>query len=106
MTGRPSVYTPELAAEICERLACGESLRAICRGETMPGPTRVYCWLDEKPEFRERYARAREAQGEHCADEIIAVADGVRTSDSLVAGSGRAACSRRAYMDCGKAGAG
>lgn len=32
-----SKYTPELAAEICTRLAAGESLRSICRADvSMP----------------------------------------------------------------------
>jgi hypothetical protein len=60
MTGRPSVYTAEIAAEICVRLACGESLRAICHDETMPGQMTIYRWLSENcGGFREQYARAR-----------------------------------------------
>jgi len=27
--GRPTAYTPEIAAEICERMAAGESLREL-----------------------------------------------------------------------------
>ena len=34
--GRPSVYSPELASDICKRLAIGESLVEICREDKMP----------------------------------------------------------------------
>ena len=77
--GRPSRYTPELAAVICERLAVGESLRSICADKAMPGLSTVMGWLfDDKHEgFPEQYARAREAQAELRADEITDIADGV-----------------------------
>ena len=77
--GRPSRYTPELAAVICERLAEGESLRTICADKAMPGLSTVMGWLfDGKHEgFPEQYARAREAQAELRADEITDIADGV-----------------------------
>ena len=75
MTGRPSDYAPELANQICDRLAGGASLRAICSANDMPGKTTVFRWLNEHEEFRDQYARAREAQAEHWADEIIEIAD-------------------------------
>jgi hypothetical protein len=77
-TGRPSSYTDEIADEICERLAEGESLRAICKSDGMPRMSSVFRWLaDEANErFREQYARAREEQAEALADEIVTIADG------------------------------
>lgn len=73
---RPSDYTPELAAEICGRLASGSPLSKICGGEeNFPSLTTVYRWLQEKPEFRELYARAREDQADTLADEILQIAD-------------------------------
>lgn len=68
-------FTQELADEICERLAKGESLRSICRDEHVPSLTTVLRWVEEKPEFSEQYARAREAQADTLADEIISIAD-------------------------------
>ena len=58
--GRPSKYAPEMAAEICERIAEGESLREICAGQDTPGKTTVLSWLKKHEEFRVQYARARE----------------------------------------------
>ena len=84
MTGRPSRYTAEIADEICERLASGESLRSICRNDHMPGQTTVFRWLSENTEFWEQYARAREAQAECLADELVEIADEVQDTDDMV----------------------
>lgn len=73
--GRPSDYTPEAADEICQRLADGESLRSICLGDGMPRQSTVFRWLAAREEFREQYVRAREAQAEYLADQIIEIAD-------------------------------
>jgi transposase-like protein len=68
-------YSPELAAAICERLAAGESLRAICRDDGMPAPSTVLSWKDEYKDFGEQYARAREAGYTLLAEEIIEISD-------------------------------
>ena len=73
--GRPTDYTPELTARICERLAVGESLRSICRDDEMPSMASIFLWLSKHPEFSEQYARAREAQAESHADRIVEIAD-------------------------------
>lgn len=79
VTGRPSIYTPEIADEICTRLANGESLRAICgsdRDDFMPALGTVMRWVVENQAFREQYEEARRIQAETMADEIVAIADG------------------------------
>lgn len=73
--GRPSDYTAETASIICDRLAKGESLRAICRDDDMPAASSVFLWLNKHPEFTEQYARAREAQADFYAEEIIEISD-------------------------------
>jgi hypothetical protein len=76
--GRPSLYTPELAANICGRLAVGETLRSICRDEGMPVHSAVIGWtLNAKlaPGFADQYARARDAGLNVMAEEILAIAD-------------------------------
>ena len=75
--GRPSEYTPERGEAILARLAVGDTLRAICRGEDAPGLTTVYRWLEADADFRERYARAREIQAHTWADEVV---DAARTA--------------------------
>jgi hypothetical protein len=73
--GRPSSYTPELADLICERLADGESLRAICSEDAMPAKSTVFKWLCENPDFSDQYARARETQADSLFDDILTIAD-------------------------------
>lgn len=76
--GRPSEFTPEIANEICERLAKGESLRRITgpdRDDFMPGQTTVFRWLEENEEFRKQYAYARERQADLYAEQVIDIAD-------------------------------
>lgn len=73
MTG--ITYTPQIAAEICRRIAAGESLRAICEDGHMPSRDAVYNWLRSNADFRGQYVRAREDQAETFLDEIIAISD-------------------------------
>lgn len=68
--GRPSIYSAELAASICERIALGESLRAICRDEGMPDQSTVHRWLSQDDEFASKCARARELQGDTMFDRV------------------------------------
>lgn len=58
--GRPSKFTPELADEICERLASGEPLAKICRDEHMPERVTVHEWRKGDEAFSLRYAYARD----------------------------------------------
>jgi hypothetical protein len=73
--GRPSDYSTETSALICERLGLGESLREICADETMPDKSTVMRWLARHQEFRDQYARARETQADYYAEEIIEISD-------------------------------
>lgn len=73
--GRPSEFTQDKADAICLRLADGESLRSICRDDSMPSKTAVLKWLDAHESFAAQYARARAAQADHYADEIADIAD-------------------------------
>ena len=73
--GRASEFTQEVADAICERIAQGESLRAICRDEEMPATSTVCKWLTQQKAFAEQYARAREAQADALFDEILEIAD-------------------------------
>jgi hypothetical protein len=77
---RHSSYNTRIADDICERLANGESLRRICLTPDYPRQATVFRWLAAQEEFREQYARAREAQADTLADEIIDIADGKRSA--------------------------
>jgi hypothetical protein len=73
--GRPSLYTPELAVEICRRLAAGETLRAICRDDHMPDERTVRTWALENEEFSPQYDTARKIGYASWFDEIKDIAD-------------------------------
>lgn len=68
---RPSKYSDELVTEICEKIADGKSLRAICREEGMPDITTIMDWLNKKPEFSQQYAHAREMQADGLFDQAL-----------------------------------
>ena len=71
-------YTPELADEICQRLAEGEPLRAICRDEHMPSWRAVYDWIAKDKDFASRIAHAREAGFDAIAEQCLDIADDER----------------------------
>jgi hypothetical protein len=72
---RPKSIKADIAAQICGRLAGGESLRSICSDEGMPDKSTVFRALADDTAFRDQYARAREAQADAIFDEILDIAD-------------------------------
>lgn len=76
--GRPTAYSQSVVDVLLAELAEGKSLRTVCKSAAMPNIATVMRWLadDSKPGFREQYARAREAQAEILADEVVSILDG------------------------------
>lgn len=73
--GRPTKYTKELGEKICERIATSSiGLKTICEENGIEYTT-LKRWLNDNEEFRTLYARAKEDQADHLAEEIIAIAD-------------------------------
>jgi hypothetical protein len=83
--GRPSLYTPELASIICDRLAVPESLKAICRDPGMPSESAVLSWVSSRPEFRRQYDLARDFGRQMGAEDVLAMADSVSPEPEAVA---------------------
>jgi hypothetical protein len=77
--GRPSVFSDELADEICSRLVEGESLRQICRDDHMPHRRTVLRWQAEKPDFATIIARAREGQADCLHDDMADIEAEIRS---------------------------
>jgi hypothetical protein len=75
-SGRPSSYTDDIADEICERLSSGESLLSITGDDDMPAQSSVYRWLNQYPDFQEKYAKARVAQAHAIAERAAEMASG------------------------------
>lgn len=70
-----SKYSDEIATKICEQLSTSsKGLAKICEGLGV-STVSVFRWIEDNEDFRNRYARAREAQADFLADEIIQIAD-------------------------------
>ena len=83
--GRPTLYTPELADEICERVALGETTIAISRDEHMPDRTVMFRWAQANPEFSQRIHAARVESVHTEFEEIRDIADQQGTNRDVVA---------------------
>lgn len=77
MTGRPTDYNETIAAEVCLRLADGESLRKVCSADDMPDKATVLRWVARHESFRDQYAHARELSQEAVAEEYFELLDEV-----------------------------
>ena len=75
MMGRPSSFTPQIGAEICERLAEGVPLAVICREDRMPHVSTVWRWREADKAFAQSIARAREVGFDAIAVECLDIAD-------------------------------
>ena len=74
--GRPLTYTAEIADEVCERLANGESLRSICSDDHLPPESTVRRWaVHDEGGFAAHYAQAREIGYARLAEDILDISD-------------------------------
>lgn len=73
--GRPSIYSEELANQICTRIALGESVRKICSTDDTPNEETIYRWVLNNEDFSKKYRLAREMQQERHLDELLEIAD-------------------------------
>lgn len=69
---------------ICEGLATDHSIKAVCAPENMPCFQDVYTERAKNAEFANAIARAREAQQDYIADEIVQMADNATEADHNV----------------------
>lgn len=78
MGGRKAHYTTRIAKRLCEHIALGATLKKALEKEPM-GPTvpQFWRWIDEYPEFRDMYERARTLQADLMADTIMEMAENV-----------------------------
>lgn len=70
MTGRPTSYTPEIAAAICQLVAEGGNLDRIAQEEGMPSKTAIYGWMKAHKDFADDYAQARAMRADSRSDRI------------------------------------
>ena len=68
-------FSQELFDTICERIADGESVRKISLDDDMPCQTTFFKWLANDEVAAQQYTRAREAQADALANDIVDIAD-------------------------------
>jgi hypothetical protein len=74
--GKPSLYTKELAINICQLLKEGVPLRAICRLEGFPSWPTVYAWMYKDDALSKAIARSRDIGTDAIAEDgLIALAE-------------------------------
>lgn len=66
-------YTEKIGEKICTEIARGRSLVSLCK-EMHLYYEKVTGWMNENPSFAERYARARDAQADYLAEEVLDIA--------------------------------
>lgn len=66
--GRPTNYTPEMGAMICDAIAEGQTLTDFCADEAMPKTSTIGHWRSKHPDFEAMYAHARLLAGDREAD--------------------------------------
>lgn len=69
------VFSEEVFAEMLERIACGDSVRAICDEHGFPSRKTFYGWVLRNEDLRERYETALVARHYALADETLEIAD-------------------------------
>jgi hypothetical protein len=84
MGGRRAKYTTRIAKRICEHIALGATVDQALQKEPLgPSVSLFWRWMDEFPEFREMYERARQMQTDILADKILQMAADVLEKPSL-----------------------
>ncbi len=83
--GRPTLFSDELALEICERIANGRSLRSVCLDKDMPNVATVMRWIDKNSDFCEQYRNACEDRETTHFEEMLTIADEVLPETAEVA---------------------
>ena len=56
---KPIPYDQAIADEVCERIAEGEGLEAICKDDHIPSPETLRKWMAIESIFNGAYTRAR-----------------------------------------------
>lgn len=76
---------PDLAERICERVAGGESLAAVCADEAMPSMDEVITWQRHNPDFAALLNDARKARAEIFLDRVLETVERLERGDIATA---------------------
>jgi hypothetical protein len=73
------IYDHKVGQRICDLIASGQTLAAICREAWAPKARVIHLWFADFPEFRQDYEAAYKIAADHLAREIVALADEAKT---------------------------
>lgn len=80
---KPVSLTPEIAAELCERVGNGEALIRVCEDAHMPHDRTVRKWEESNEQFRADFACARARRLEVVENQVLEIADDGRRDYEL-----------------------
>lgn len=89
--GRPSEFSQEIMAEICERMAEGKSLRQICDDDEMPNRRTIMRWVKNDDAAKKLYDAAQVDRMHWYADEIVNIAYDT-SKDTITGNAGQPLC--------------
>ena len=74
--GRPTLYTEELAQEICSAIASStKGIGKLCKeNPSWPDRSQIYRWCFQHPSFRDSYAHAKALQVDWLVEEALEIA--------------------------------
>lgn len=75
MAGRPTDYTPELAAAILEMTSQGVPMKEVAAADGMPHLRTIRSWLVKDEQFRHLYLEAKQIAMIWLSEEITEIAD-------------------------------
>jgi|SRR6267378_4968048 len=87
-----------VVTEICERMAKGESVNAICNGSGMPQRIAFYTMLKNSTEFQRMYNEALANRGEFYAEQIIGDAEEAKGKDAAGVNAQRLVVDTKKWM--------
>jgi hypothetical protein len=70
-------FSEEVTELIIDRMCEGQTLAAVCRENSITRRT-VYKWLNQHPDFANKYAMAQQMLADHLFDEILEICDGLK----------------------------
>lgn len=70
--GRPTLYSPQLADEICDAIASSELglCHLVDQNPHWPERQVIFIWRRKYPDFNDKYAKAKEDQTEVCVEHM------------------------------------
>jgi hypothetical protein len=78
--GQPTKYTKALADKICKLVSTNSrGLTTLIKENKLPDRQTIYNWLNTYAEFFDSYMQAKRDQAHVLADEILEVANNIRT---------------------------